>query len=100
MFNFKRKTYTIKFNKTRKYDMSRIGILVGGYSTVCTGEIISRVTFFCLENNIELKKIHINEDMENGYIKIQGTQEDYNKLIAFLTLGILKKHIEVTNLKW
>ena len=100
MFDLKNKIYTIKFNKKIIYDRSKLELLLGEFYTVRNGYILSNVTLFCIENNIELRKIHINEETNKGYIKIRGTQECYNKLIKFLTLNSIKNYIEITSLKW
>lgn len=100
MFNLKNKIYTIKFSKTRIYDKSMEGQFLGIYYTAYNKDILSNVTLFCIQNDIELRKIHINEATEKGYIKIRGTKEKYYKLIKFLMTNSIKNCIEITNLKW
>lgn len=96
MFNLK-KTYTIKFEKVKRFDTSPMGLVLGGYFSARNSEIILRVKTFCLKNNIELKKIHICED--DCYIKIKGKHNDCEQLIDFLT-QCLGKVINITDLKW
>ena len=100
MFKFK-KTYTIKFEKKKYYDYSKMGILLGQYGVISTKVILKRLIPFCSENNIELKKIYDDDyDYKSSYIKIKGTKEDYQKLISFLISDSLKDYIKIKELRW
>jgi hypothetical protein len=71
----------------------------GGYSwqEVDTSDLLRRITLYCLDNNIKIKYLKIEDTFKNSSLKIKCSKNEYIKLV--LELSLPKYMIDLLNIR-